>query len=153
MCHTNFLLLQRLFPIQSYGQCIRGTTGDVFDEQENGSMDEAVPKLNNSLYGLIQAPLSWYNHFQRGLNYIDFKVSNIDPGMYYGSSMILITYMYYTLFFGPELNAIEQIITEPEALIYGLNREKEDGSTDFSFLGVSILLYPVTNMLKMIKKD
>jgi hypothetical protein len=37
------------------------------DEQNNGNKDGVILKLNKSLYGLVQAPLSWYNHLQKGL--------------------------------------------------------------------------------------
>jgi hypothetical protein len=122
------------------------------DEQGNGPKDGVCLKLNKSLYGLVQAPLSWYNHLQTGLNELDFRVSKLDPGMYFGRGMILITYVDDTLFFGPDLATIEQAITDLEALGYGLTREEGDGSTAFAFLGVSILLDPVTKMLKMTQK-
>jgi hypothetical protein len=122
------------------------------DEQNHGNKDGVVLKLNRSLYGLVQAPLSWYNHLQKGLNELDFEVSKLDPGMYYGRGMILITYVDDTLFFGPDLQAIEKVITELEGLGYGLTREEGDETTAFAFLGVSILLDPVTKKLKMTQK-
>jgi hypothetical protein len=122
------------------------------DEQSHGSKDGVVLKLNKSLYGLVQAPLSWYNHLQKGLNELDFKVSALDPGMYYGRGMILITYVDDTLFFGPDIKAIERVIAELEGLGYGLTREEGDETTAFAFLGVSILPDPVTKMLKLTQK-
>jgi hypothetical protein len=122
------------------------------DDQNHGSKDGVVLKLNKSLYGLVQAPLSWYNHLQKGLNELDFKVSTLDPGMYYGRGMIIITYVDDTLFFGPDLKAIENVITELEGLGYGLTREEGDENTAFAFLGVSILPDPVTKMLKLTQK-
>jgi hypothetical protein len=44
---------------------------------------------------------------------------------------------------------IEKVINELEGLGYGLTREEGDETTAFAFLGVSILLDPVTKMLKM----
>jgi hypothetical protein len=66
--------------------------------------------------------------------------------------MILITYVDDTLFFGPDLAAIEQATTDLEGLGYGLTHEEDDGSTAFAFLGVSILLDPMTKILKMTQK-
>jgi hypothetical protein len=122
------------------------------DEQDHGSKDGVVLKLNKSLYGLVQAPRTWYHHLQKGLNKLDFHVSTLDPGMYYGRGMILITYVDDTLFFGPDLKAIEQVITELEGLGYGLTREEGDESTAFAFLGVSITPDPVTKLLKLTQK-
>jgi histone deacetylase 1/2 len=119
------------------------------DEQNHGSKDGVVLKLNKLLYGLVQAPLSWYNHLQKGLQELDFKVSKLDPGMYFGWGIIPITYVDDTLFFGPDVKEIEKVISELEGLGYGLTCEEGDETTAFAFLGVSILLDPVTKMLKM----
>jgi hypothetical protein len=62
------------------------------DENNHGNTDGITLKLKKSMYGLVQVPLSWYNHLQKGLNEFDFKVSTLDPGMYYGRGVILITY-------------------------------------------------------------
>jgi histone deacetylase 1/2 len=35
------------------------------DKQNHGRKDGIVLKLNKLLYGLVQAPLSWYNHLQK----------------------------------------------------------------------------------------
>jgi hypothetical protein len=72
--------------------------------------------------------------------------------MYYGRGMILITYVDDTLFFGPDLKAIEQVITELEELGYGLTREEGDESTAFAFLGVSITPDPITKLVKLTQK-
>jgi hypothetical protein len=103
------------------------------DEHNHGSTNGVVLKLNKSLYGLVQAPLSWYNHLQKGLNELDFKVSALDPGMYYGRGMILITYVDDTLFFGTDIKAIEKVISELEGLGYGLTREEGNETTAFAF--------------------
>jgi hypothetical protein len=113
------------------------------DEQNNGNKDGVVLKLNKSLYGLVQAPLSWYNHLQKGLTELDFEVSKLGPGMYYGRGMILITYVDDTLFFWPDLKEIEKVITDLEGLGYGLTRKEGDETTAFAFLGVSVLLDPI----------
>jgi hypothetical protein len=118
------------------------------DEENHGHKDRVVLRLNKS----VQAPLSWYNHLQKGLNELDFKVSTLDPGMYYGRGMIIITYVDDTLFFGPDLKAIEEVISELEGLGYGPTREEGNGNTAFAFLGVSILPDPVTKMLKLTQK-
>ena len=93
----------------------------MFSDKNQNSTDEGVVlKLNKSLYGLVQAPRSWYHHLQRGLAKLDFFPSAEDPGMYYGRGIILITYVDDTLFFGPYLKQIEKVISKLEGLGYGL---------------------------------
>jgi hypothetical protein len=122
------------------------------DDQNHGHKDRVVLKLNRSLYRLVQAPLSWYNLLQKGLNELAFKVSPLDPRMYNGRGTIIITYVDDTLFFGPDLKAIKEVISELEGLGYGLTREEGDKNTAFAFLGVIILPDPVTKMLKLTQK-
>jgi hypothetical protein len=57
-----------------------------------------------------------------------------------------------TLFFGPGLKAIEQVITELEGLGNGLTHKEGDGITAFAFLGVSITPDPITKLLKLTQK-
>ena len=90
------------------------------DENQNSTDEGVVLKLNKSLYGLVQAPRSWYHHLQHGLANLDFVPSAEDPGMYYGRGMILIIYVDHTLFFGPDLKQIEKVTSELEGLGYGL---------------------------------
>ena len=49
------------------------------DENQNSTDEGVVLKLNKSLYGLVQAPRSWYYHLQRGLAKLDFVTSVEDP--------------------------------------------------------------------------
>ena len=104
-------------------------------------------KLNKSLYGLVQDPLSWYHHLQAGLTKLYFKPSTLDTGMYYGCGIILITYVDNTLFFGPDLRNIEQTICELEGLGCGLTREEGDETTAFVFIGAVVTPDPVTKLL------
>ena len=71
---------------------------------------ECVMKLNKSLYRLVQAPLAWYEHLQAGLLKLGFTPSKIDPGLYFGNGMIVLSYVDDCLFFGPDKNKIDDII-------------------------------------------
>jgi hypothetical protein len=119
------------------------------DDQNHRHKGGVVLKLNKLLYGLAQAPLSWCNHLQKGLNELDFKVSTFDPGMYYGRGLIIITYVDDPLFFGPDLKAIKEVISELEGLGYRLTCKEGNVNTAFAFL---ILPDPVTKMLKLTQK-
>jgi len=58
-----------------------------------------VLKLNKSLYGLVQAPLSWYNHLTKGLKETGFSKSNNDPCLFFGNGMMVLVYMDDCIFF------------------------------------------------------
>jgi hypothetical protein len=89
---------------------------------------------------------------KKGLNKLGFQVLPLDPGMYYGQGMIIITYADNTRFFRPDLKAIEQVITK-ENLGYGLTQEEGDKTTAFAFLGVSITPNPLTKLMKLTQSD
>jgi hypothetical protein len=121
----------------------------MFADENNHDKESVVLKLHKSLYGLVQAPRSWYHHLQKGLDKLDFKPSERDSAMYYGRGMILITYVDDTLFFGPDLKEIEKVIAELESAGFALTREEGDEDNVFSFLGVSITPNKATNMLTL----
>ena len=51
------------------------------DENENGSNDGVLLKLEKPLYGLVQDARSWYHHLQAGLTKLYFKPSTLDAIM------------------------------------------------------------------------
>jgi len=61
---------------------------------------DVVLKLNKSLYGLVQAPLCWYSHVRAGLIAEGFVPSELDPCLYSGHGMALLTYVDDCIFFG-----------------------------------------------------
>ena len=92
----------------------------MFSDENLLGAEPTVLKLNKSLYGLVQAPRSWYQHLQKGLDDLDFKPSPLDPAMYYGRGMILITYVDDTLFLGlisRRLKRSLQILNRPGMLL------------------------------------
>ncbi len=121
----------------------------MFADETLSTEEATILKLNKSLYGLVQAPRSWYQHLQKGLNSLDFHPSTLDSAMYYGRGMILITYVDDTLFFGPDIKEIEKVIAELELAGYALTREEGDEETVFLFLGVSITPNPATKMVTL----
>ena len=69
-----------------------------------------VLKLNKLLYGLVQAPLCWYSHLREGLIAEGFVPSELDPSMYYGHGMAVLTYVDDCIFFGQDSKKIDAII-------------------------------------------
>ena len=55
-----------------------------FEGGNGGDQKELVLKLKKSLYGLVQAPLCWYNHLKAKLEAIGMKCSELDPCVFYG---------------------------------------------------------------------
>ncbi len=104
--------------------------------EPEGAMNggEYVMKLDKSLYGLVQAPLAWYEHLQAGLTKLGFVPSEIDPGLYIGNGMVILSYVDDCLFFGPDLNKINQVIKQLKDLKYQLTEEEDV----YAFLGVQV---------------
>jgi len=67
-------------------------------ESSDGS--DVVLKLNKSFYRLVQAPLCWYSHLREGLIAEGFVTSELDPCLYYGYGMAVLTYVDDCIFFG-----------------------------------------------------
>lgn len=94
-------------------------------------------KLNKSLSGLRQRPLSWYNHLDKGLQLLDFKPSPNEPRLYFGNCMTVVVFVDDTLFFGADGNKIDEVITKLEDKVFTLTREDINGNI-FAFLGVEL---------------
>jgi len=99
-----------------------------------------VLKLNKSLYGLVQAPLSWYNHLMEGLESTGLTQSDNDPCLFFGKGMMVLVYVGDCIFFGKDSKAIDDVIEQLQQR-FELTMEdvKEDAQVDvFSYLGVQV---------------
>ena len=96
---------------------------------------EAVLKLNKSLYGLVQAPMYWFNHLSDKLKSKGFKPSAVDPCLFYGRRFIILVYVDDCLFFGPDEQKIEDFIKELQD--DGMSLTCEDDA--FHFLNVEVV--------------
>ncbi len=102
--------------------------------------EDTVLKLNKSLYGLVQAPLCWYTYLKQGLIDCGFKPSEIDPCLYFGHGMAVLTYVDDCIFFGKDKDKIDEIIKKLKTR-FDLTVEdaKSTGDEDvFAYLGVEI---------------
>ena len=110
----------------------------MFSNKNKNSEETVVIKLSKSLYRLVQATCTWYQHLQKGIKSLDFDPPNLEKEMYYGRGMIVITYANDCFLFGPEINYIQNMIKEIEENGYDLTRKYWEKDKVFSFLGVNI---------------
>jgi Reverse transcriptase (RNA-dependent DNA polymerase) len=94
-----------------------------------------VLRLNKSLYGLVQAPMLYYNHLAAGLSKCGLEASKVDPCMFIGRGMIALSYVDDVLWFGPDLQEIDKVIQELKDNGMPLMVESDDA---YAFLGVDI---------------
>jgi len=74
---------------------------------------DTVLKLNKSLYGLVQAPLSWYNHLMDGLKQAGITKSNNNPCLFFGNKMMVLVYVDDCIFFfGKDPKKIDEVIEQ-----------------------------------------
>jgi Reverse transcriptase (RNA-dependent DNA polymerase) len=111
-----------------YVKCPAGFDSGEHDEQ-------VVLRLKKSLYGLVQAPMLYYNHLKIGLKARGFEPSESDPCMFIGRGMIALSYVDDVLFFGPDLQEIDKVIQELQDAGMPLTIEQDDA---YAFLGVDI---------------
>ena len=110
---------------------------------------ELVMKLNRSLYGLVQAPLHWFNKLKEGLNKHGFtQQSDYDPCLFFGDGIIALVYVDNVVFFGPDLGKIDKLISDMKADGFGINVEDDF----FHFLGVDITKSDKNNPKFTLKK-
>jgi hypothetical protein len=93
-----------------------------------------VMKLNKSLYGLVQAPMHWFNKLKEGLEKHGLKQSKYDPCLFYGKGMVALVYVDDVVFFGPDQGKIDKLIKDMSDDGFNINVEEDF----FHFLGVDI---------------
>jgi hypothetical protein len=96
---------------------------------------EYIMKLNKSLYGLVQAPMYWFNHLSKTLTDKGFVASKKDPCLFYGRGFVILVYVDDCLFFGPDQGKIDAFIKELQDDGFALTIEDDDV---YAFLGVAV---------------
>ena len=82
--------------------------GFQIDGQTEAESDKCyVLKLNENLYVLKQGSLNWYEILKASLVDIDFKPSDINPCLYIGNGMIILTYVDDCIIVGPSMDRID----------------------------------------------
>ena len=94
-----------------------------------------ILKLKKSLYGLVQAPMYWFNHLKAKMENVGLRQSDLDQCVFYGRGIVALCYVDDCLFWGPDENEINQVIKELQA--DGTKLTQEEGSA-YAFLGVDV---------------
>jgi hypothetical protein len=102
-----------------------------FDSPEEG---DYVLELDKSLYGLRQAPLTWYEHLKAGLERHGFQMSSLDPCLFIHEHMICIVYVDDCLFFARDEHKIDELLDALKADDFAFTIEQSVEA----FLGIQI---------------
>ena len=123
---------------------------DVYIEMPQGfgspSDGDYILKLNKNLYGLCQAPKSWFDKLATELVALNFKQSVSDPCMFVHDDMTVLVYCDDCLLFGRDQQKIDDMIAEMRIKFPG-GITVEDSV--FAFLGVELVQDPKTRKTKL----
>ena len=111
------------------------TLPQYFESEEGLTSQEAVLKLNKSIYVLVQSFMYWFYFLSQKWNSFGFYTSNQEPCLFFGRGMIIVMYVDDCLFFGPDGTKIDKLIQELQDSGMKLTKEDEDV---FHFLGVTV---------------
>ena len=101
---------------------------------EHGDRQNRVLKLKKSLYGLVQAPKTWYDHLSEALNRLGYQSSQNDSCMFMGNELILLVYVDDILVFGPSDTLIDKALEDLKIE----KMEFTEESDVYAFLGVQV---------------
>ena len=108
----------------------------VDGQTEADSDRQYVLKLNKNLYGLKQGSYNWYEKLKKSLMDRGFKPSDIDPCLYIGKGMIVLTYVDDCIIVGPSMTDIDYFVT---SMKYGSENFVLTDEGDINkFLGIEI---------------
>ena len=63
----------------------------IFSDKNANSEETVVLKFSKSLYVIVQAHRTWYQHLHKVVKSLEFYPSGLENSMYYGPEMIIIT--------------------------------------------------------------
>jgi len=86
---------------------------DIFMEVPTGYDNRGIKyilKLLTNMYSLLDALLIWYEHYRKGLTDCSFKLSRIDPNLFYKEGIIIILYVDDTYIFRVSKEVVDKFI-------------------------------------------
>ena len=86
----------------------------VDGQTEADSGRHYVLKMNKNLYGLKQGSFNWYEKLKTSLTNRNFKPSDIDPCLYIGNGMIVLTYVDDCIIVVPSMQKIDAFVKSME---------------------------------------
>ena len=107
----------------------------MFADPTSDPDEQVVLKLNKSLYGLVQAPKTWFEHLKAAFEKQGLSATDADPCLFTGHGMMVLCYVDDCLFFGPDGKQIDEFIDKLEDSGMPLTREHDD---IYHFLGVEV---------------
>ena len=116
---------------------------------------KTILKLEKALYGLVQAPLEWYEHLRDQLQdsgeFKNVKISRNDPCLFFIDECILIIYVDDVLGFSKNKSNLKVIFNKLKKKGMIFTEESEENDV-FSFLGIEIRKSEDGKRVEMLQK-
>ena len=93
-------------------------------------------KLIRNVYGQKQAGRDWNKFMDKGMKDIGFMPSKFDPCLYYRGSVLFLVYIDDCIVFGPNNQAIDQVVTDLRSCPQQFTVDDQGDVGDF--LGIQI---------------
>jgi hypothetical protein len=110
----------------------------LFDDTSGIDSKQLCLKLNKSLYGLKEAPKLWADFLAGALERQGFVATAQDAAVFHGHGMAIAVYVDDVLFYGPDEQKMEEVITNLQTKGFELKREKAGDDSVYDFLGINI---------------
>ena len=126
--------LQAPMEVPLYIHLPQGYTGNNYMRKTH------VLKLLQNIYGQKQSPQVWNKYLKDGLVKAGFSVSEVNPCLFYHSSVLILVYIDDCLLFNPEDEAIDEALKDLHNLIKtgGKWFTIEDQGQVNNFLGIKV---------------
>ena len=110
----------------------------MFNDTSGIDTKDLCLQLHKSLYGLKDAPKLWADWLSGALEDLGMTPSTHDPGIFYGKGMAIAVYVDDLLFYGPDEEEMEKLVTALQTRGFKLKREKGGDDKAYDFLGISV---------------
>ena len=83
-----------------------------YEFKDRISEDTHILKLTKNIYGQKQTGRVWNKYLDEGLGEIGFKLSKMDPCLYFCGHIALLVYIDNCIMFGPNLAELDKVVME-----------------------------------------